>query len=139
MKSYIIKGLENKVQILMVEKKEKTKINYLLTKLLESSADDVFYNINVGDDEISIVLDIKFKNIYKNINCTFDQNIYNVIQIHVNKSGIDHIGTISEISTLFTDINIPILYFNTYKYNFILVKEKDYKIAIDALDKLLNN
>lgn len=129
---YMVQTNENRVKILMVDKTEKRKVLSLLLQCL-STDNDVFYNINEGNNELSIVADMCFEKYIKQLPCVYYPDIYRVIQIHEGCPGIDHIGTVSEISSLFADINISILYINTYNNNFILIKEKDYTKGINAL------
>lgn len=133
--NYILEINDYRVKILMVNKKEKHKMLPLILKCIISD-ENIFYNINEGDTELSFVIDIRFEEFTKKLPCVYYPDIYRVIQIHENGSGIDHIGIVSEISSLFTDINISILYINTYNNNFILIKENDYKKGIDALSKI---
>ena len=132
---YVVQTSEYRVKILMVNKNEKRKVLSLLLQCL-STDNDVFYNINEGDNELSIVADICFEKYIKQLPCVYYPDIYRVIQIHEGCSGIDHIGIVSEISSLFADINISILYINTYNNNFILIKEKDYNKGINALTSI---
>lgn len=129
---YIVKTNEYRVKIIMVNKNEKRKVLSLLLQCL-ACEDNVFYNISEGDDELSIIVDTRFEKYIKQLPCVYYPDTYRVIQIHENCSGIDHIGIVSEISSLFADINISILYINTYNNNFILIKGSDYNKGIDAL------
>ena len=132
---YVVHKNEYRVRILMVDKKEKRKVLSLLLQFL-ATEDDVFYNISEGDHELSIVADVSFEKYIKQLPCVYYPDTYRVIQIHEGCSGIDHIGIVSEISSLFADINISILYINTYNNNFILIKENEYKKGIDALTSI---
>lgn len=132
-----IKRLDYSVKILSIEKEKKENIMPLLLRCFLSEK-DIFYNINEGDNELSLVIDTKFEKYFKKINCVIHPDIYKVIQIHENKSGIDHIGIVAQVSSLFSDINISILYYNTFNNNFILVKQKDYKKALEALEHFNN-
>ena len=133
--NFVVKEHPNKVRIMMVNKKEKDKVMSLLVHCM-CSDDNIFYNINEGDNELSLIIDTKMEEYYKKINCVYFPDLYRVIQVHENCSGIEHIGIVSEISSLFTDINVSIMYVNTYNNNFILVKDKDYNKALDALKKI---
>jgi hypothetical protein len=70
--------------------------------------------------------------------CISDHRIYNVINIYEDIPGIDHVGIIHNISKLFLEKNIPILYINTYGHNIILVSEENMYVAIDSLKKIGN-
>jgi len=70
--------------------------------------------------------------------CISDQRIYNIINIYEDIPGIDHVGIIHNISKLFLEKNIPILYINTYGHNLILVSEENMSNAIDSLKKIGN-
>mgnify|MGYP003385332132 CR=1 FL=1 len=133
--NYVVKEHPNRLRIMMINKKDKDKVASLLIQCL-CSEKNIFYNINEGDNELSLIIDISMEQYYKKINCVYFPDFYRVIQVHENCSGIEHIGIVSEVSALFTDINVSIMYINTYNNNFILVKDKDYKKAIDALSKI---
>jgi len=135
----IAKKLSYDLKIIMVNKQHKDSLKDIIKECIFSNS-DTFYNINEGDDEFSLVIDKKLEPLYKNKNkhINEDPDIYKVIQIHQNRSGINNIGIVTQISTLFTDINIPILYFNTYKYNFVVVKKNDYEKAWNALKIIIN-
>ena len=134
----VAKKLSHELNIVMVNKKHKDSLKDIIKECIFSDS-DTFYNINEGDDEFSLVIDRKLEPLYKNNKfIKKDPDVYKVIQVHQNKSGINNIGIVTQISTLFTDINIPILYFNTYKYNFVVVKKEDYDKAWEALKIIIN-
>lgn len=138
MSLYRINPLDYNVKIVAVERDKKDKLLSLILRCYQSEK-DIFYNVNEGDDELSLIIDTKMEKYYKNIDCTVYPDIYKIIQIHNNSSGIDNVGTVTQISSLFTDINIPIMYINTYNYNYILVKNKKFDKAVNALNELFDN
>jgi len=82
------------------------------------------------DDEITFYMyvnDIKENKIshylMSNV-CISDQRLYNIIDIHEDVPGIDHIGIINYISKFFLEQQIPILYINTFSHNIILVSDE---------------
>ena len=86
----------------------------------------VFFSMTVNDREVSIFVDQKISNIlleyYKDkiIGCT--DNDYNAIKIYDSCDGVDHVGIVSTISTMFAELKIPILYINSFNNNYILIK-----------------
>lgn len=70
--------------------------------------------------------------------CVSDPRQYTVINIYEDIPGIDHVGIIYNISRLFLEKNIPILYVNTYGHNLIIISEEYISIAIDTLKKIGN-
>jgi len=87
------------------------------------------------DDEVTLYKyisdkeDLKFSEICS----TSDTREYNVINIHEDIPGIDHIGIVYHISGMFYKSNIPLLYINTYGYNLILISEEFIGRAVDVL------
>lgn len=75
-------------------------------------------------------------NILKRL-CISDHRKYSIFNIHEDLPGIDHIGIISHISSLFTKNQIPILYINTFSYNLILVSEEYHEKALPILEKIM--
>ena len=53
-----------------------------------------------------------------------DPRIYHAIDLHEDLPGIDHIGIIYRISQKLVEQDIPILYFNTYGHNIVLVSDE---------------
>jgi len=66
-----------------------------------------------------------------------DPRKYHVVNIHEDLPGIDHIGIVNKISKLFLEINIPILYINTYSYNLILISDEHFEKAMELISKIL--
>lgn len=93
-----------------------------------------FCSFTKTDDEISLIVDEKsFLNIdlHKGINklCTK----YKIIQFYEEGSGIQHIGIVKKISSLFSKSNIPILYVNSYNNNYVLIELKDFDKSLILL------
>jgi hypothetical protein len=70
--------------------------------------------------------------------CISDPRKYSVINIYEDIPGIDHVGIIYQISRLFLEKNIPILYINTYGHNLILVSEDYIDLATEILKTIGN-
>lgn len=70
--------------------------------------------------------------------CVSDPRQYTIINIYEDIPGIDHVGIIYNISRLFLEKNIPILYVNTYGHNLIIISEEYLDIAIETLKKIGN-
>ena len=132
-RNYIVKEHSNEVKIICATENHQNVMNELLNLYKDSDKNNMFMSLNIGDDELSFIVDEIHENKFLDLKCMIYPDVYKIIQIHENISGIDNIGTVSEISSLFTDINISILYVNTYNNNFILVKKSDYDRAINAL------
>ena len=70
-------------------------------------------------------------------NCnTYDRREYNIINIHEDVPGIDHIGIVHRISGIFVKHNIPLLYINTYAFNLILISDECIGKALDVLSQI---
>lgn len=68
----------------------------------------------------------------------YDPRCYNVINIHEDVPGIDHIGIVHRITAFFVQYEIPLLYLNTYAYNLVLVSDEHIDQALQIL-KLISN
>ncbi len=69
--------------------------------------------------------------------CTIcDPREYYILNIHEDLPGIDHIGIVSQLSTLFSKNNIPLLYVNTFSYNLIMISEEYIEKALDMLKEV---
>jgi hypothetical protein len=66
----------------------------------------------------------------------FDPREYNIINIHEDIPGIDHVGIVNYISSLFMKENVPLLYINTYSYNLILISDEYIQLAKKILANL---
>jgi hypothetical protein len=66
-----------------------------------------------------------------------DPRVYHIINIHEDNPGLDHIGIISYLSSLFASNHIPILYVNTYSYNLIYVAEEWIEKTKSILEKII--
>lgn len=82
------------------------------------------------DDEITLYMYVsenkenKISHYLMSNLCISDQRFYNIIDIHEDVPGIDHIGIINYISKFFLEQKIPILYINTFSHNIILVSDE---------------
>jgi hypothetical protein len=68
--------------------------------------------------------------------CISDQRIYNIIDIHEDVPGLDHVGIINMISQRFLEKKIPILYVNTFGHNIVLVSEEYMEDVVAILKKI---
>jgi hypothetical protein len=68
--------------------------------------------------------------------CISDQRIYNIIDIHEDVPGLDHVGIINMISKRFLEKKIPILYINTFGHNIVLVSEEYMEEVLTILKKI---
>ena len=100
-----------------------------------------FISYTKSGDEVSIIIDRHSLDISElgHIGAiNIEPTIYKVLQIFENYSGIDHIGIVSKLSKIFFENNIPILYINSYNYNYILYPTLFDKI-VDTLISGLEN
>jgi hypothetical protein len=89
---------------------------------------DIFFSLTINDDEISIICD-SFIDGIKNYRC---------IKISDDYDNINYVGIVKKISTLLTEINIPILYINSFNNNFIIVETKFFETAMNHLTNNFN-
>jgi hypothetical protein len=64
---------------------------------------------------------------------------YHIVQIMNTQDIINDTGIVANISYLFSQSNISILYLTTLENNFILFEEEAYDEAINILSKLTDN
>jgi hypothetical protein len=62
--------------------------------------------------------------IFEKKSIVYDPRQYNIINIHEDVPGIDHVGIVHYISGIFYKEHIPLLYLNTYSYNLILISDE---------------
>ena len=140
MNKFSIEILDEKVKLYKCSREEYKNI---LQKYKLYNIDDILCHTQLKD-EITLYHIVKNEEENKTNNhilsklCISDQRIYNVINIYEDIPGIDHVGIINNISSLFMEKNIPILYINTYGHNIVLVSEENMPIAIDSLKKIGN-
>jgi hypothetical protein len=88
------------------------------------------------DDEITVFKYISEDDeLFEKNSLIFDPRLYNIINIHEDMPGIDHVGIVHYITRLFLKEEIPLLYVNTFSYNLILISD-DY---IEQAKKILNS
>lgn len=114
--------------------------DYSIIKRLDLSS-DMFMCISNIQNEVSLFCydDDAYEfshNILKRL-CISDNRKYSIFNIHEDLPGIDHIGIISHISSLFTANQLPILYINTFSYNLILVSDEYHEKALAILEKIM--
>ena len=140
MNKFSIEILEEKVKLYKCSREEYKNI---LSKYKLYNTDDILCHTQLKD-EITLYHIINNQEENKTNNhilsklCISDHRIYNVINIYEDIPGIDHVGIIHNISKLFLEENIPILYINTYGHNIILVSDENIYVAIDSLKKIGN-
>jgi hypothetical protein len=96
---------------------------------------DIFFSLTINDDEISIICDSFIENYIQGIEHIVLKN-YKCIRISDDYDNINYVGIVKKISTLLTEINIPILYINSFNNNFIIVETKFFQMA---MNHLINN
>jgi hypothetical protein len=137
---FSIEILEEKVKLYKCSRDEYKTI---LSKYKLYNIDDILCHTQLKD-EITLYHIVNNQEENKTNNnilsklCISDQRIYNVINIYEDIPGIDHVGIIHNISKLFLEKNIPILYINTFGHNIILVSEENMNNAINSLKKIGN-
>jgi predicted amino acid-binding ACT domain protein len=106
----------------------------IFAKLKTILKDEIMMSRTVVGDEVTLfvyydISDDKNNNnfihtVLENHVTSFDSKIYHIISIYEDIPGIDHVGIIADISTLFSKKGIPILYLNTYSNNLIIISEE---------------
>ena len=140
MNKFSIEILDEKVKLYKCSREEYKNI---LSKYKLYNIDDILCHTQLKD-EITLYHIINNQEENKTNNhilsklCISDHRIYNVINIYEDIPGIDHVGIIHNISKLFLEKNIPILYINTFGHNIILVSEENMSNAINSLKKIGN-
>lgn len=80
---------------------------------------------HIGEDDV----------IFESLSVQFDPRIYHVFSIHEDCPGINHVGIVYFLSGLFTKVNIPILYVNTYSSNLIFISDEYKEKAIQIMSE----
>lgn len=118
---------------------EKVKL-YRLSHLIYSPHIMCQIQIKFPDTEYTVYKYVsEDDSLFKTHSISYDPREYNLINIHEDVPGIDHIGIVHYISGLFYKENIPLLYLNSYGYNLILVSDEFFEKAITILNKITNN
>jgi hypothetical protein len=145
-----IEILENKISLLKLNKKDYDFISFLITKeiLFKNTFSFISLTFTKHEPDISIFVDysiaeyiIKYVSA-NNLDTYSKDDNYIAIRIYDTHDGIDHIGIVSHISSIFAKCQIPILYINNYDNNYILIKEKyldDAKIQLKNCGGLFND
>lgn len=127
------------ILLLTISPKDFHKNKDLLYKtILGNVIDTEFVSFTQTNDEVSLfisksLLNSKEKEFYK---VTKDQPKYFSLQFYNNKSGINYTGIVYKISEIFSDINIPIIYVNSYDNNYILI---EMRFKEHAIQKVIEN
>ena len=138
MNKFSIEILNQKVKIYKCSREEYKNI---ISKYKLYNIDDILCHTQLND-EVTLYHTYNDKEETKTNNyilsklCVSDQRIYKVINIYEDIPGIDHVGIIHNISKLFLEKNIPILYINTFGHNIILVSEENMPNAVSCLEKI---
>jgi hypothetical protein len=72
--------------------------------------------------------------LFSRLSESYDPREYNIINIHEDVPGIDHIGIVYRISGIFYKKNIPLLYVNTYSHNLIFISDELIDKALEVLN-----
>ena len=140
MNKFSVEILEEKVKLYTCSREEYKNI---ILKYKLYNIDDILCHTQLKD-EVTIYYIVKNTEENKTNNyilsklCVSDQRLYNVINVYEDIPGIDHVGIIYNISKLFLEKNIPILYINTFGHNIILVSEENMSNAVNTLEKIGN-
>ena len=140
MNKFSVEILEEKVKLYTCSREEYKNI---ILKYKLYNIDDILCHTQLKD-EVTIYYIVKNTEENKTNNyilsklCVSDQRLYNVINVYEDIPGIDHVGIIYNISKLFLEKNIPILYINTFGHNIILVSEENMSNAVNTLEKTGN-
>jgi hypothetical protein len=117
---------------------EHFKYNYLELQqfIQESYKNNFLFFLSFSNPEISIFFNQNLYNIINQMsNISIHNDNYKILELHYfsNKDGIEDIGIVSQITTILSKHNISILYINSFNNNYLLLKENDYKTAIQIL------
>ncbi len=140
MNKFSVEILEEKVKLYTCSREEYKNI---ILKYKLYNIDDILCHTQLKD-EVTIYYIVKNNEENKTNNyilsklCVSDQRLYNVINVYEDIPGIDHVGIIYNISKLFLEKNIPILYINTFGHNIILVSDENMSNAVNTLEKIGN-
>ena len=140
------------MNLLYVENKHDDILLYtiplkILQKLKEKLSECLFSNNNENDfisyiktqDECSLFISKNLLHSYFSesekelINYLKEQKKYISFKFYEKNTGISQVGIVNKISEVFSEINIPIIYVNSYENNYILMESYYKEHAINTL------
>lgn len=99
-------------------------LGYLLPMLSSTSYE--FFSITQNADEFSMFIPISYaEKLVQELGhiVTIMPNKYKVLRMYQDSHKIDEYGVVKELSSFFTEKNIPILYINSFNNNYVLYPE----------------
>lgn len=113
---------------------KKTILGFILPSLYSTN----FFSMTQDENEFSIIVDEETANTLETItSCSFvcfSKETFYVLKIYDETEKINETGIVANISNIFMQHNIPILFINSFSQNFVLIPEN----KID-LCKLIRN
>jgi hypothetical protein len=136
--NFYIDFIDIDVLLISINENNFSQIYYdLISSLFHSQSNNKFVSFTQTNDEISLFIDKdSITENLRNQKLNIDDDIYKVIEIHEFETGINHIGIVNKISSVFSKNNIPILYVNSFNKNFILVKKEDYDKVVEIVNDI---
>jgi hypothetical protein len=123
--------LDNKINLYNFDINYKKDIILVLIQYLLPNK-DIFLSMTINDNEISLICDSFIEEYIKDINYIVLKN-YNCIKICDDFDNINYVGIVKHISNLLAQINIPILYINSFNNNYIIIENINVHQAIEHL------
>jgi len=80
-----------------------------------------FISFTQHEKEISIFVSSKFDDYFKNLPVTKMEDEYRVLKVYQTNHGIEELGIVAQFAKIFMDMEIPILYVNSFSNNYILL------------------
>ena len=113
-------------------------LSFILPKLLFYDPPRLLhYHYNTNNNERMLIISLDgFIKLEPYLNNNIFIQKYNIVQIMNTQEIINDAGVVSQISNLFSQANISILYLTTLENNFILFDTESYDKAIVILSEL---
>jgi hypothetical protein len=104
----------------------------ILGHLIPFLYEDSFLSFTQHGEEISIFISSKHKDLFNKIptvikmfNENNDLQEYNVLKLYQINHQISELGIVSQFSNAFKEMEIPIIYVNSFSNNFILIPKEE--------------
>jgi hypothetical protein len=132
-KKLYLELLPNDISLYYIDINYKKDILFSLIQYLIPKK-DLFLSLTINEKEISIICDSYIDQYFETQDIITKKN-YKCIKIYDDCDNIQQIGIVKKISTILTNIKIPILYINSFNNNFIILENPHIEIAIQELQK----
>ena len=107
----------------------------LQAAMLDALRRGLFFHLALSADEVSVAYDTRLVLDPPPAALHLYEDRFRILELYcyTGEHGIDHVGVVSQISRVLSEVGVSILYVNTYGKNYVLVSAADYDRAVGAL------